>query len=310
MTPELDDNARMVLDVIAASGDPHLSTLSVDEARRRVRASLVAKGPPLPLRGVEDLSLPTPCRSLQVRFYRPESGRLPVALFLHGGGWTVNDLDTHDELCRRLARRSGWLIASLDYRRAPEHKHPAPLEDAYVAYRWLLDNAESIGGEPERLAVVGESSGGMTVATLTILLRDLGAPMPVQQVLAYPVTDVFDRSASYAERGTGYILDRELMRWYFDNYLGPDCTAETPYLYPLATEDLSGLPPTFVLTAEFDPIRDEGIAYVKRLADAGVPVEHMHASDQMHGFLLLGRVVPKAASLVDRTADVLARAGR
>src|SRR3954454_5095793 len=137
----------------------------------------------------------------------------------------------------------------------------------------------------------------MTVATLTVLLRDLGAPMPVQQVLAYPVTDALDRSASYTERGTGYILDRELMRWYFGNYLGPDCTAETPYLYPLATEDLSSLPPTFVLTAEFDPIRDEGIAYVKRLADAGVPVEHVHGSDQMHGFLLLGRVVPKAASL-------------
>src|SRR5438876_3112708 len=154
MTPQLDPDAQMVLDVIAASGEPHLSTLSVAEARERVRAALVAKGAPLPLRSVEDISLPAPRGSLHVRLYRPDDGRLPVALFLHGGGWTVNDLDTHDELCRRLAKRSGWLLASLDYRRAPEHKHPAPLEDAYVAYRWLVDNAEAIGGDPARRAVV------------------------------------------------------------------------------------------------------------------------------------------------------------
>src|SRR4051812_40865324 len=125
MTAQLDPAAQMVFDVIAASGDPHLSTLSVDEARERVRAALVTKGAPLPLQSVEDVSFPAPCGPLRVRLYRPAEGRLPVALFLHGGGWTVNDLDTHDELCRRLAKRSGWLLASLDYRRAPEHKHPA-----------------------------------------------------------------------------------------------------------------------------------------------------------------------------------------
>src|SRR5207247_3691387 len=130
--------------------------------------------------------LPTPGGGLGMRLYRPKAGRLPVALFLHGGGWTVNDIDTHDELCRRLAKRSGWLLASLDYRRAPEHKHPAALEDAYVAYRWLLDNAEAIGGDPARRAVVGESSGAMTAATLTVLLRDLGPPVPNHPVAAQP----------------------------------------------------------------------------------------------------------------------------
>jgi acetyl esterase len=288
---------------------PSLSTLSVEEARERVRAALVSKRPPLPLQSVDDVSLPAANGALRVRLYRPRDGRLPVALFLHGGGWTVNDLDTHDELCRRLARRSGWLLASLDYRRAPEHKHPAALEDAYVAYRWLLDNAESIGADPARRAVVGESSGATTAVSLTVLLRDLGAPMPVHQVLAYPATDLIDRWPSYAERGHGYILDRALRQWYFDHYLPPGSSAETPYLYPLATEDLSNMPPTLVLTAEFDPLRDEGIEYAKRLADAAVPVEHVHASDQMHGFLLLGRVVPNAGSLIDRTADSLARAG-
>ena len=312
MTPELDRHAQALLDVIAASGEPHLSTLSVDQARARVRAALVAKGQPLALRSVQDVSVPAPSGALRVRLYRPTEGCLPVALFLHGGGWTVNDVDTHDELCRRLAKRSGWLLASLDYRRAPEHKHPAALEDAYLTYRWLVDNAESIGCDPSRRALVGESSGGMIAASLTVLLRDLGAPPPIYQVLAYPVTDSFDRWPSYTERGTGYILDRALLQWYFGHFHPPGPPAEHPYLIPLATEDLSRLPPTLILTAEFDPLRDEGIAYAKRLADAGVAVEHVHSPDQMHGFLLLGRVVPRASSLIDRTADSLARvqAGR
>jgi acetyl esterase len=308
MTPELDRDAQAILDAIAASGEPHLSAFSVDEARERVRAALVAKGRPLALRRVQDVSLQTPSGALRVRLYRPTDGCLPVALFLHGGGWTVNDIDTHDELCRRLAKRSGWLLASLDYRRAPEHKHPAPLEDAYLTYRWLLDNAESMGCDASRPALVGESSGGTIAANLAVLLRDLGAPMPIYQVLAYPVADGFDRWPSYAERGTGYILDRSLMEWYFGHCVPTGSPAENPYFVPLATEDLSGLPPTLVLTAEFDPLRDEGIAYATRLADAGVAVEHVHASDQMHGFLLLGRVIPKASSLIDRTADSLARA--
>jgi acetyl esterase len=233
---------------------------------------------------------------------------LPVALFLHGGGWTVNDLDTHDDLCRRLAERSGWLLVSLDYRRAPEHKHPAAIDDAEAAYRWLADNAGSIGGDPARLAVVGESSGGMTAASLTARLRDGAGPLPVFQALAYPATDVFDRWPSYRERGDGYILDRELMRWYFEQYLPADAATDDPDLYPLAVTDLSGLPPTLLLTAEFDPLRDEGLEYAKRLRDAGVRLEHVHASDQMHGVLLLARVVPAAATLVERVGDALAAA--
>lgn len=308
MVPTLDRDAQAVLDVMAASGAPHLSTLSVEEARARVRAALISKSPPLPLHSVEDVSLPAPRGALRVRLYRPVDGRRPAALFLHGGGWTVNDVDTHDELCRRLAKRSGWLLASVDYRKAPEHKHPAALEDAHLAYRWLLDNAESIGCDASPRALMGESSGAMLAANLSVLLRDLGAPLPELQVLAYPSTDSFDRWPSYRERGTGYILDRALMRWYFDQLLPAGATADRPYLLPLATEDLAELPATLMLTAEFDPLRDEGIAYAKRMADAGVPVEHVHASDQMHGFLLLGRVVPRAGALVDHVADWLARA--
>lgn len=307
MTMKLDPDAQAVLDVVAASGAPHLSTLSVQEARKRVHAALVAKGPPLPLQSVEDVSLAAPRGQLRVRLYRPKSGCLPVALFLHGGGWTVNDIDTHDSLCRRLAKRSGWLLVSLDYRKAPEHKHPAALEDAYLTYRWMLDNAASIGGDASCRAVVGESSGGMIAASLNLLLRDLKGPMPTYQLLAYPVTDIFGRWPSHTERGTGYILDRDLLSWYFGHFVPPGASEEDPYLVPLAAKDLSSLSPTLIFTAEFDPLRDEGIAYAKRLRDAGVEVEHIHVPDQMHGFLMLSRAVPNASLLLDRAADSLAR---
>ena len=308
MTPVLDRDAQAVLDAVAASGAPHLSTLSVGEARTRVRAALVSKRPSLPLHSVQDVRLPTPSGPLRVRVYRPTEGTLPAALFFHGGGWTVNDLDTHDELCRRLAQQSGWLFASVGYRKAPDSKHPAAIEDAHLAYRWLRDHAGALGCAGSPIAFVGESSGATIATSLSALLRDLGAPLPDRQVLAYPMTDAFDRWPSYRERGTGYILDRALMRWYFDHFWPPGATTEAPYLVPLATPDLSGLPPTLILTAEFDPLRDEGIAYAKRLADAGVPVDHVHVADQMHGFLLLERAVPAAAALVDRVAAWLARA--
>jgi acetyl esterase len=349
MTKQLDPEAQALLDVMRAMGTPQSYTLPVAEARAQLRAALLVKGEPLPLHDVRDLGLPTPHGELRLRLYRPGPGKLPIALFLHGGGWTLNDIDTHDRLCRRIAKRCGWLLASLDYRRAPEHRHPAPLEDAYLAYRWLLDNATRLESDPACSAVVGESSGATSAAALTLLLRDLGAPQPSFQVLAYPPTDVPGRWPSYRERGDGYMLDHQLMSWFLENYLPPghalapgrsrqpaapppaggspsrapeldaaggdpnrapeqDAAGERsdPYLFPLTAADLSGLPPALVMTAEFDPLRDEGIAYAERLAAAGVPVEHVHAADQMHGFLLLDRAIARAGELTDRLADALA----
>lgn len=306
MTPQLDPEAQALLDVMRAAGTPQPYTMSVEDAREAMRAAFVEKGPPIAIRSVEDVSVPTPHGKLALRVYRPGDGVLPVALFLHGGGWTLNDLDTHDRLCRLIARRSGWMLASLDYRRAPEHKHPAALEDAQLAYRWLLDNAASIGGDLAGVALVGESAGAATAACLTLLLRDLGAPMPLYQILAYPMTDGHGDWPSYEERGTGYTLDLEFARWSMRNYLPPNRDLDDPYLFPLAATDLSGLAPTLIVTAEFDPLRDEGVAYAQRLKSAGVAVEHIHVEDQMHGFLLIDRAVAKAGILIDRLADALA----
>lgn len=306
MSPQLDPEAEALLEVMRAVGAAQPHTLTVEEAREQMRTALMTKGTPIALHSVEDTSLPTPHGALAMRLFRPAASPRPIALFLHGGGWTLNDLDTHDRLCRRIARRSGWLLASLDYRRAPEHQHPAALEDAQLAYRWLLDNGALIGGDASALALVGESSGATMAACLTLLLRDQGAPMPVLQILAYPLTDVCDRWPSYEERGSGYTLDGEFARWALGNYAPGERNPTDPYLLPLLAADLSGVAPTLIMTAEFDPLRDEGIAYAKRLATAGVEVEHIHVEDQMHGFLLLDRAVAKAGVLIDRLADALA----
>jgi acetyl esterase len=306
MNPKLDPDAEALLEVMRATGATQPHMLPVEQAREQMRVAFVTRGKPIPLHSVEDTALPTPHGELTMRLFRPLAGPLPIALFLHGGGWTLNDLDTHDRLCRRIALRSGWLVASLDYRRAPEHRHPAALEDAYVAYRWLLDNAERIDADPSRIALVGESSGGTTAASLALLLRDLGAPPPDLQVLAYPMTDVYGRWPSCEERGSGYTLDSGLARWFVSNYMPAGGDVEDRYLLPLAASDLNGLAPTFIMTAEFDPLRDEGIEYARKLAAAGVVVEHVHVEDQMHGFLLLDRAIVKAGALIDRLADALA----
>ncbi len=306
MTARLDPQAQALLEVMHASGAAQPYTLSVGEARERMRAALVTRGDPIALHSVRDILLPTPSGSLTMRLYRPSDGALAPALFLHGGGWTLNDLDTHDRLCRRIARRSGCLLAALHYRRAPEHRHPAALEDAQLAYRWLRENAARIGGDPSSVTLVGESSGATTVACLALLLRDLGAPPPAYQILAYPVTGMYEDWPSYEERATGYTLDLELARWGMRNYVPVGGDLRDPYLLPLAASDLSDLPPALIMTAEFDPLRDEGIAYAQRLKAAGVAVEHIHAADQMHGFLLVDRAVAKAGGLIDRLADALA----
>ncbi|HEX5853368.1 MAG TPA: alpha/beta hydrolase [Solirubrobacteraceae bacterium] len=304
--PALDPQAHDLLEVMRAMAAPPIHTLSVEAARERMRAALIPPGEPLPLHRVEDVLVPTPTGELQLRLYRPSEGELPVALFFHGGGFTLNDLDTHDELCRRLASRSGWLFASLHYRRAPEHKHPAALEDAAHAYHWLLDNQRALGIAGSERALVGESSGGTIAASLTLLLRDSGSPAPTYQVLAYPMLDLVGRWPSHETHASGYSLDTDQVRWFLGHFMPAGFDTSDPYLFPLRALDVAGLPPTLVMTAEFDPLRDEGIAYAERLLQAGVEVEHVHAGDQMHGFLMLSRAVDRAAQLIDELADHLA----
>ena len=269
---------------------------------------------PLALHRVEDVRVPSPHGALPLRLYRPGPGVLPIALFLHGGGWMLNDLDTHDGLCRRIAKRSGWLLASLDYRRAPEHRHPAALQDARLAYDWLLENATRLEGNPALVALVGESSGANTAAALALLLRDTGAPrtcvsdprLPPRRRPRSLALPPGARQRLHARPPAPALVRRAQPPADFD----PADPYRDPYLFPLGAPDLAGLPPALVMTAEFDPLRDEGIAYAERLTAAGVPVEHLHADDQMHGFLLVDRAIARAGELIDHLADALAAGAR
>jgi acetyl esterase len=315
---QLDPQAQELLEAMRAFGRPPVHTLAIGDARRARRAQLVVDPPRVQLASVEDDRVPGPCGGTPVRWYRPsaESG-LSATLYFHGGGWTVEDLDTHDHLCRRLAGRSRSVVVSVGYRQGPAHRYPAAVEDAYAAVHWLAAAATERGVDPTRVAVAGDSAGANLATVVALLCRDRRGPAPRFQALAYPVTDHWQAGTnSYRQRAEGYTLTQDFMKWSFEQYL-PDgfdsndssyVDAADPYLFPLRAPDLSGLPPALIFTAEFDPLRDEGRAYAQRLQAAGVAAEHIHFEDQMHGFLLQELIIDRAREAVDQFADALHRA--
>jgi acetyl esterase len=296
----LDPQAQALLDAATASGLPPVYRLPVPAARARLRAAIV-DGDSEPVASIRNMAIAGPQRGIPIRIYHPAPAeRLPLILFFHGGGWTVHDLDTYDRPCRLLAARARCALVSVGYRRAPEAKYPAALEDAYTALGWAVSNSDVVGADPARVCLAGDSAGATLATTTALLGRDRRGPAVALQVLLYPVTDYLDPpTRSYLERGTGYSLDREFMAWAWQNYLPDRWHRQDPYLFPLAAEQLAGLPPTILLTAEFDPLRDEGIRYAQRLRAAGVRVEHRHLADQMHGFALQTRTIDHARAAVE-----------
>jgi acetyl esterase len=303
MKKVLDPQAQALLDAAAAAQLPPVYRVPTAEARRRMHAAFTA-GEPEPIAVQRDLVIPGPAGGIPLRLYRDTPhARQPVILFFHGGGWTVNDLDTHDRLCSLIAKGSGATVVSVDYRRSPEHKYPAAVEDAYTALQWVVTNDGEVAIDRRRVAVVGDSSGATLAATTCLLARDRRGPQISYQVLLYPVTDyVRPESLSYSERASGYSLDREFMEWAWRNYLPALWDREDPYLFPLRAS-LQGLPPALVLTAEFDPLRDDGLQFAEQLRDSGVDVEHVHFDDQMHGFAMQTRTIARAKEAVDRMAS-------
>ncbi|MGW1585430.1 alpha/beta hydrolase [Streptomyces sp. NPDC002386] len=303
----LDPQAQALLDAAAASGLPPVHTLPHQEARERMRAAFI-QGEPEPIHKTEDLRIPAEHGAISARLYRPAPAEpLPLVLFFHGGGWTVNDLDTHDRLCSLLANGSHSAVLAVDYRRAPEHKYPAAADDAWTALLWAVGSHHQLAVDPGRIAVAGDSSGGTLAAALALRARDQGGPALTQQVLFYPVTDYLDPpTASYVSCATGYSLNLPFMQWSWRNYLPATWSRDDAHLFPLRAPSLVGLPPALVLTAEFDPLRDEGIAYAKRLEAAGVPTDHWHFADQMHGFAMQTRAIARAREAVGDVAAHLA----
>jgi acetyl esterase len=220
------------------------------------------------------------------RIYRPMSDEmLPAVVYTHGGGWVVGSVESYDAFCRTLAARAPAVVVSVDYRLAPEHRFPAALEDAWNATRWVAEHAAGLGADPQRLVVAGDSAGGNLAAVVARRARDAGIPLALQ-VLVYPVTDANLDSSGYARLGEGLNLSRAKMAWYWECYLG-DADPRHPDASPLRADDLAGIAPALVQTAEYDPLGDEGAAYAQRMREAGVPVTSTHYAGQIHGFLRL-----------------------
>jgi len=302
----LDPQARFVLDQIAAQGGLELTDLSPVEARQMFEKMRVPI-PGEPVARVENRTVPGPAGPIPVRVYAsgPAATLAPGLAFFHGGGWVIGSLDTHDNLCRALANRTGAVVVSVDYRLAPEHRFPAAAEDCWAAASWLAEHGDEFGVDGTRLAVAGDSAGGNLAAAVALLARDRGAPRLRHQTLIYPVTDADFDTASYRDNAEGYLLTRAGMQWFWDHYVPDAERRRDGYASPLRAEKLAGLPPALVITAEYDPLRDEGEAYAARLRDAGVPTTRTRYDGQIHGFVGLFELFDQGKAAVDEIATAL-----
>jgi acetyl esterase len=304
----LDPAVATILEALNAAPGPKLHELSPEQARSFFD-QMQLPAPEVPLAKVEDVRLPGPAGEIPVRIYRPEAtGPLPVLVYFHGGGWVIGSIETHDATCRELAREAGCAVVSVEYRLAPEHRYPAAAEDCYAAVREVSERASSLGLDGSRIAIGGDSAGGNLTAVVAQMARDQGGPALRFQLLIYPVTDAdFDRP-SYRENASGYLLETVAMSWFWDHYVPDPARRAESYAAPLRAADLSGLPEALVMTAEFDPLRDEGEAYAQRLAAAGVPTIHRRYDGMIHGFFAMSAVVPRARTAVEEAAAALRKA--
>jgi acetyl esterase len=299
----LHAKSKEFLDQLIASGMPVLGSLPVSETRQAFAGIAAFGGPPAPLAKVESRTIPGPGAEIPLRIYTPEgAGPFPVLVYFHGGGWVIGSLDTHEGVCRQLAKRSGAVVVSVDYRLAPEHKFPAAPEDCYAATLWVAENAAKIGADGRRLAVGGDSAGGNLAAVVSLMARDRAKPTIAFQLLIYPVTDHSYETASYRDNADGYLLTKDSMVWFWNHYLKGAGDGAQPYASPLRARDLEGLPPAMVVTTEFDPLRDEGEAYAERLRQAGVPVKLKRYDGLIHGFFMMTGFFPQALQAVDEAA--------
>lgn len=305
----LDPQANAIIEQRATLGLPPIWEMRPDEARQSMAAAGVWQGEPAPIAGVEDRTAPSPDGDIPVRIYTPEgSGPFPALVALHGGGWVIGSVEAHDGSCRTLANEVESVVVSVDYRLAPEHPYPAATEDAYAATQWVAKNGAALNVDPERIAVSGESAGGNLAAVVALMARDRGGPRLAFQLLVCPVTDHTLEQASYREVDRRYILNSESMAWFWDQYVPRREDRDQPYASPLRAPDLSGLPPALVITAEFDPLKDEGEAYAKRLQESGVAVITTRYEGMLHGFFQMPNLFEQARRAHSDAATALRQA--
>jgi acetyl esterase len=314
----LHPQAQALLDLIADSGLPAMHTLPPVDARLYYRDRRGFTQPATPDVGsVRDLRCDGPHGPIPLRLYRPlgragvaasDAAALPVLVYYHGGGWTIGDLDTHDVLCRELCNEAGVAVVAVDYRMGPECPFPAAVDDSLAATYWVLRNARELGVDATRLAIGGDSAGGNLAAVVALLARDAGDLPIAWQLLIYPATDMRRGHPSHTTNGSGYLLTTETISYYHDNYVADPEHDLDWRASPLLRDDLTQLPPALVLTAGFDPLRDEGLAYADRLVAAGNRATYVCFERQIHGFITMGKVIDEAHVAVRLCAAELARA--
>jgi acetyl esterase len=304
----LDPQARVYLDKLESLKLPAFHEMPPEDARKLFKAMRGLAGKPDPIGSVENRVLPG---SIPVRLYRPlEADDHPsaVLVFYHGGGWVLGDIETVDNLCRRLANASGCAVVSVEYRLSPEFKFPVALEDCFQVARHIYQEAAAFGIDRERIAVGGDSAGGNLAASVTLKARGRVDLSIAFQLLIYPITEFSFNTPSYIENAEGYGLSRDMMIWYWNQYLAAPEDGESPLASPLLEADFSGLPPALVITAGYDVLRYEGQAYAVRLREAGVPVELKHYPGMIHGFLQMADSFDEGRAAIQHAGQTLSRA--
>ncbi len=307
---ELAPDIQMLLELGKRTGETSLvEGRTVEQARAENRAEVpVVCGPPRPMARVEKLTIPGPDSEMPARLYVALGATQPpqpMLVYYHGGGWVIGDLDTHDSACRFLAEHSGCRVLSVDYRLAPEHPFPIPVEDAVAAFAWAHEHAAELGADPERIAVGGDSAGGNLSTALCLQNRDAGNPQPAMQLLLYPVTDAVGGQQSRDTFAEGFLLTRNDMEWFENHYIPDGIDDDEPRASMMRAVDVSGLPPAYVATSGFDPLRDEGEIYAARMREAGVQVVLQRHTSQIHGFANLTAICPSARTAMLEVAGAL-----
>lgn len=301
----IDFIAKAVLEQMQAANMPQIHQLTPELIRQPTDPSATS-GPLEEVARVEDRYIPGPIGDIPVRIYTPEGQRpFPVLVYFHGGGFVTGDLDMVDGPCRMIANRAECVVVSVDYRLSPEHKFPAPLEDAYAAVKWIAENGETISVDSNRLAVGGDSAGGNLAAAVSLMAKDKNGPVISYQLLVYPTLNYSFDTESYLAFEEGYLLSTKDLEWFWNHYLQDEKDGINPYASPLLAEDLSGLPPALIIVAEFDQLRDDGEAYGKRLKEAGIPTEITRYEGMIHNFYLMPAVFPQGKEAIEQSAKAL-----
>jgi acetyl esterase len=308
----LDPQIETVLALVKKLGLPEVWQMTPDQARENYAARVRNAEVKQSIHRTQDRRITGPAGDITVRVYwprEPKSGELfPVLLWLHGGGFVIGSLDTHDSVCRMLATQADCMVVSVDYRLAPECRFPAAVEDSQAALRWLALHASEIGADAKRIAVGGDSAGANLATVIATVARDEGHPKVAFQLLIYPCTAPEPETPSHRKFAEGYILSRNSIVWFYKQYLRSQRESTNPRFAPLLADDLSNLPPAFVLVAGYDPLRDEGVDYAKRLIEAGNRVQLVNYEGMTHGFYLMGGVVDAAKRAVAQSAMALREA--